>query len=111
MHRGRAIDHAVAHVADGLAIDWQAAALSATTQDERAELECLRIIDALARAHRTGDGHTLTPPDRLPTRQEAPAGANAPAAAGVQLWGRFRLLQEVGAGAYGSVYRAWDPDL
>ncbi len=27
------------------------------------------------------------------------------------MWGRFHLLQEVGAGAYGSVHRAWDPDL
>ena len=110
MENGGGIDRAVHHVADGLAVDWQAFALSATKPDERAALECLQIIDALARAHRVEDSHRLTPPELLETGPNLPAGADA-AASGAQLWGRFRLLQEVGAGGNGSVYRAWDPDL
>jgi hypothetical protein len=111
MQTGKALDDAADLVADGMAIDWEALARSATTHDERVEIECLRIIDALARAHKSGDWDALGPPHPQPVRQDSPAGAQAAAAAGASTWGRFRLLQEVGAGAFGSVHRAWDPDL
>ncbi len=108
MQTGRAIDDAAGRVADGLAIDWHALALSAATPEERAELECLRIIDALNRAHRAGDRHSQATTHLASTRLPA---ADAPTARVGRMWGRFHLLQEVGAGAYGSVHRAWDPDL
>ncbi len=110
MQTGGAIDRAVDHVADGVAVDWQAIALSATTPDQRAELECLRIIDALARAHRFPAGDGLKQPETLPTGHDASASPDS-AVAAARMWGRFRLLKEVGAGGNGSVYRAWDPDL
>ncbi len=34
-----------------------------------------------------------------------------PGGAHPQRWGRFELRQKVGEGGFGSVYRAWDPDL
>jgi serine/threonine-protein kinase len=38
------------------------------------------------------------------------AGAD-PAAPQVDTWGRYHLLDQVGEGSFGSVYRAWDPQL
>ena len=108
MQTGRAIDDAAARVADGLAIDWHALALSAATPEERAELECLRIIDGLNRAHRVEERDSLPTTELPPTHQAAPT---APTTSVGRMWGRFHLLQEVGSGAYGSVHRAWDPDL
>ncbi|MGB6687162.1 MAG: protein kinase [Terracidiphilus sp.] len=34
-----------------------------------------------------------------------------PVSAGVKTWGDFQLLQRIGQGAFGEVYRAWDPVL
>jgi tRNA A-37 threonylcarbamoyl transferase component Bud32 len=46
-------------------------------------------------------------PELTETRASAPAGSVAPAAS----WGGFRLLEELGRGAFGRVYRARDPTL
>ncbi len=42
-----------------------------------------------------------------PTLAVVPAQAGAPGPAGK--WGPFQLLQRIGKGAFGEVYRAWDP--
>ena len=39
------------------------------------------------------------------------SGAGGASAEGAGQWGRYPLLQKVGEGAFGSVYRAWDPEL
>ena len=109
MQSGGAIDRAVEHVADGVAVDWHNLALAVTTPDQRAELECLRIIDALARAHRFQAGDGVMQPETLPIHDPSSFTDSANSAA--RMWGRFRLIKEVGVGGNGSVYRAWDPDL
>lgn len=39
------------------------------------------------------------------------AGVSSVSRKRMDLWGRFHLLEKVGEGSFGSVYRAWDPQL
>ncbi len=84
-----AFDRAAGQIADGEPVDWPAIEEKASTSVERERTASLRIVDAVARAHRA-----------LPQAQDAS-----------RMWGRYRLTQVVGAGSYGSVYRAFDPEL
>jgi TolB-like protein/predicted Ser/Thr protein kinase len=70
-----------AALADGTPVDWEAAAQSIGTDDERRVLAELRFIAGLVRP---------TPGDS---------------------WGPLRILEHVGRGTFGDVYRAWDSRL
>ena len=70
-------------VLDGEAIDWAAANARAAPAD-RPFVDRLRLIAGIAEAH----------------RDDAP-----------WTWGSLRLLERIGQGAFGEVYRAWDPRL
>ena len=101
-----AIARAANDVADGRAVDW--AALGGRVQGSQAleQLECLRIIGAIADLHRSGDESTQ------PVDQTGPLdSSHAPPENAGEPWGRYRLLGSVGSGTFGSVYRAWDPEL
>jgi eukaryotic-like serine/threonine-protein kinase len=54
-----------------------------------------------------GDDRDLTQTRRAPDHAEA-SGPDGPDAL---TWGQFRLLGELGRGAFGRVYHAWDPTL
>jgi Tfp pilus assembly protein PilF/TolB-like protein len=86
-------DLAVA-ILDGTPVDWAAAEADASA-DERAVLEELRILEAVAGSCRVG-----TPSER-DHRAPAPNG----------YWGRLRLIDRIGGGSFGEVYRAWDAQL
>src|SRR3954471_4325217 len=104
------IDLAVDHVADGKPVDWNALAARVGSDDERQRLECLRTVAAIAGVHRVDPA--LDKPSGL-TRGVGPRRSAAPAVddAGGKTWGRYKLLEKVGAGTFGSVYRAWDSEL
>lgn len=72
-----------AAILDGEPIDWSAADAS-TDDEDRPLLDHLKHIAALAEVHRAGM------PDA---------------------WGHLRILERVGRGAFGDVYRAWDSRL
>jgi Tol biopolymer transport system component len=83
-------------VCDGRPIDWNAVVPDSATPEHRRVVDELRRLSSVVDAHRTLGGHPAP----------APAEATAPAA-----WGHLVLLETVGQGAYGIVYRAWDAQL
>ena len=84
----RLVDLAV-HIADGTPIDW-AAADSCATPAEASVLDYLRTLERIAQLH------------AAPAADEPPVPAS---------WGPLTIIERVGRGTYGDVYRARDPKL
>jgi TolB-like protein len=91
-------------VLDGAPIDWDSAESSAG-HDERPIIRQLRVIEGLAAVHRREPVVTRTR-SWTPAVFSNPARAEAPDA-----WGHLRILERIGRGAFGAVYRAWDSRL
>jgi serine/threonine-protein kinase len=88
-----------AALADGTPVDWDSAAGCVTSDDDRKLLAELRFISGLVR---------LTPPDSsLPAPVVDPQGAPPSR----ESWGPLKILEHVGRGTFGDVYRAWDSRL
>ncbi len=90
-------------IGDGAPIEWGAVEAQAGDA-QRPVIRQLRVLDGLARLHRTlpvasGD----LPPPAVPARL-----VSAPA---IGTWGRLSLLERLGGGTSGDVYRAWDGQL
>jgi len=110
------IEQALDQVADRTPIDWDALERSLNSADERRWLDCVRVLEDIANFHLAdGEDGAAAPggagaADVL-TTQIAAGPAAAETVDTVQWWGRYRLDQRVGEGAFGCVYRAWDPEL
>src|SRR6188474_713374 len=110
------IEQALDQVADRTPIDWDALERSLNSADERRWLDCVRVLEGTANFHLAdGEDGAAAPggagaADVL-TTQIAAGPAAAETVDTVQWWGRYRLDQRVGEGAFGCVYRAWDPEL
>src|SRR5262245_8523646 len=88
-------------IADGSAIDWNVVEASAGA-DDLAMIRQLRVLAELATLHRT-----LQVVPAAPRRAATPRVSSA---AGHR-WARLDLIERIGGGAAGEVYRAWDPQL
>ena len=108
MPSDRLIDIAAA-VADGTAVDWDSAGRSVSSDDDRRLLRGLRFIAEL-------------PQQTAPTLQDSsgliPASPGSGERAGTseadplpRSWGPLNILEHVGRGTFGDVYRAWDTRL
>ena len=84
-------------VADGEAIDWAAAEQRATAEQQPV-IHQLRVLADLAKLHRS-----------LPAAPGAERTSATTSAIGT--WGHLALLERLGRGSFGEVYRAWDRHL
>lgn len=87
--QSRLIDLAGA-VADGDHIDWRTAHANCAPEEQR-PLTDLAFIAAIAAGARQDERPEMLPPDSQ--------------------WGPLRVLEPVGSGRQGTVFRAWDPEL
>lgn len=97
-------------ISDGLEIDWERELREDPSLASR--LEALRLVERVTAAHWSAAGSRA--PD-TPGPEEAAGSASRPAAANASAppttWGHLRLLERIGEGGYGQVYRAYDPRL
>ena len=98
--RERSFAELAAAVLDGTPIDWSRPE-SQASDDDRQLLEQLRLLSAVADTHR----HY-----REPTASVAGSSAEDVRHDGPH-WGRLQVLERIGGGTSGVVYRAWDPRL
>ena len=87
-------------VADGTSVDWDRIDPAALDEHERRLLKQLRLVAGLADVHRSQ------------VDDPAPPVANLPwVSTSGERWGHLQLIEKIGEGSYGEVYRAWDRSL
>ncbi len=92
----------VGAIVGGASIDWAAAESSAADESMRRIIGELKVIAEIAELH------GAVP---LPAEAHATMSLAEPSSETLGSWGPLRLVQKVGQGAYGEVYRAWDTRL
>lgn len=89
-----------ARIADGEFVDWLSVTSTMPTEEDRAVAEELALVAQIAAGHRQLHqilpSNTDTPPSLVPD---------------LARWGHLDLINIVGRGSYGTVYRAWDTRL
>ena len=95
-----ALISAAGRIADGEQVDWASITSSLPTETDRQLAEELAIVAQIAEGHR--QLHQLLPVDPATPASLVPDRAR---------WGHLDLLNIVGRGSYGIVYRAWDTRL
>ena len=100
----RLIDDLADAILDGSPIDW-AAAESSSDRTAQLLVGQLRVLAAVADLHRSTPPSPSARSQIQPSRVE-PKGADAPV-----MWSHLRLVERIGRGAFGEVYRAWDTRL
>lgn len=88
-----------AAISDGAPVDWEEVERTAVEPEKRQLLENLRDVAKLVTAHRSGGAHALSHDVAV---KPSPS---------IRHWRHLVLFEEVGAGAFGTVYRGWDTQL
>jgi eukaryotic-like serine/threonine-protein kinase len=87
-----------AALAEGSDVDWEQAEQHSADGQERSLIRELRLIARIA------DLAQLAPP-------ETPSVPAARSSDVPQIWCHLRLIEQIGKGSFGTVYRAWDTNL
>ena len=95
-----------AALADGTPVDWDSAARSATSEEDRRLLAELRFIARIVGRSADGSSSSLAQEAHGPARLTGTMARHSN-----EFWGPLRLLEHVGRGSFGDVYRAWDTRL
>jgi hypothetical protein len=89
-------------ISDGAAVDWARVTTPREQSHAAGVLREMEALDRIAQFHRK-DIESATPTGvRL---------ANETQTVEHEVWGHFRLLEKIGRGTFGVVYRAWDTKL
>jgi len=86
-------------VADGAPVDWRDLERSVASEADLGVLRQLRVVAGIAQLHRSFTDDAVEPI------------APPPGRTGIGRWGDLVLLERVGTGAFGEVYRGWDARL
>lgn len=101
-----------AAIAEGSAVDWDQVERGASDSELRSLVEQLRLIALIAEAHSSQDQPPEPPGSPGRRHPETPDEGGVGRAAGdLERWGDLILIEEVGQGSFGTVYRAHDPQL
>jgi len=102
-----------ARVVDGESIDWAAAERACGNEQERGFVRNLRIVTDIARHSASEDvsdpslSPTLDPPPGAPAPPRVDAPDDPGLAPGMR-WGNLAIVETIGKGGFGHVYRARD---
>jgi hypothetical protein len=91
-------------ILDGMPINWAAVESSADVPGHLL-LDQLKVLAAVA------DVHRRPPPSPPSNASEASDTPGTPEQGAPEHWGHLRVLEQIGRGAFGHVYRAWDARL
>ena len=87
---------AVSAIGAGRPVDWAAIESSADAAESLALLQQLKVVESIAQVHRS-----------FADQNDSSARTAGPLSEGA-MWGSLRIMELVGQGAFGDVYRAWD---
>jgi serine/threonine-protein kinase len=103
----RRIDALIESIADGNPVDWDALEASAANDSERRVLRHLRLVANVAEVHRTILSDPA--PDDQPIGSSPALMEIGEVGQAIPRWGHLLLLDKIGEGTFGEVYRARDP--
>jgi Tol biopolymer transport system component len=116
-HGERLLDSVAQAVSDGDAVDWARVDSAAPDPETRDLLHQLKVVANIANLHRktaqedelAALAQELDPDAARTSPHQTSAALHEPLPA--DTWSHLSLREVIGRGAYGTVYRAWDPRL